>query len=56
MVTTGFIWGFLSDTIGRKKLLVYGFLVDALFVFLSGVSQSFQLVLIAKFLNGASYV
>lgn len=52
MVTSGFVWGFLSDTLGRKKLLVFGYLTDAFFVVLAGVSQSYGLLLFAKFMNG----
>lgn len=52
MVSSGFLWGFLSDTLGRKKIMVYGYLLDAFFVFLAGISQTYELLLFSKFMNG----
>lgn len=52
MISSAFVWGFLCDTLGRKKLLVIGFLLDAFFVIMSASSQSFTLLMIAKFLGG----
>ncbi|XP_015840824.1 synaptic vesicle glycoprotein 2B-like isoform X1 [Tribolium castaneum] len=52
MVSSGFVWGFLCDTLGRKKLMVVGYLLDACFVILSSFSQNFTLLLIFKFFGG----
>ncbi|XP_019755067.2 synaptic vesicle glycoprotein 2C [Dendroctonus ponderosae] len=52
MISTGFVWGYLCDTLGRKKLLVTGYLLDAIFVFLASSSQSFAMLMVAKFFGG----
>ncbi|XP_023311261.1 synaptic vesicle glycoprotein 2B-like [Anoplophora glabripennis] len=52
MISGGLIWGFLFDTLGRKKLLVCGYLLDGTFVFLSAFSQSITPLIICKFLGG----
>ncbi|CAH1126950.1 unnamed protein product [Ceutorhynchus assimilis] len=52
MISTGFVWGYLCDTLGRKKLLVTGYLLDGLFVLLSASSQSFTMLMISKFFGG----
>lgn len=52
MISSAFLWGFLSDTLGRKKLLVYGYLLDAFFNVLVAFSQSFLLIMIFKFIGG----
>lgn len=52
MIATGFIWGFLSDTLGRQKLLVIGFGLDAFFNILAGLAQNFTVLLVAKLLDG----
>ncbi|CAG9765151.1 unnamed protein product [Ceutorhynchus assimilis] len=52
MITSAMLWGFLFDVLGRKQLLILGFLVDAVFVFTSAFSQSLLLLLITKYLQG----
>lgn len=52
MISTGFIWGYLCDTLGRKKLLVVGYLLDGMFVLLSATSQNLTMLMIAKFFGG----
>ncbi|XP_018562441.1 synaptic vesicle glycoprotein 2B-like [Anoplophora glabripennis] len=52
MISSAVIWGFLCDTLGRRKLLLIGFLLDALFFLMAASSQSFTLLMIAKFLGG----
>ncbi|RZB39871.1 Sugar tr and/or MFS 1 domain containing protein [Asbolus verrucosus] len=52
MVTSGFVWGFLCDTLGRKKLMVIGYLIDAMFVIMSSFSQNYTLLIIFKFFGG----
>lgn len=52
MISSAFIWGFLCDTLGRKKLLVVGYFLDTIFVVISSLSQSFLLLMITKFLGG----
>ncbi|VEN47194.1 unnamed protein product [Callosobruchus maculatus] len=52
MISSAFIWGYLSDTLGRKKLLVIGYLLDALLVTISAFSQNFYVLITTKFLGG----
>ncbi|KAK9879264.1 hypothetical protein WA026_004113 [Henosepilachna vigintioctopunctata] len=52
MMSSGLIWGYLCDTLGRKKLLYIGFFIDALFVITSSLSQTFTVLMISKFFGG----
>ncbi|XP_030746653.1 synaptic vesicle glycoprotein 2B-like [Sitophilus oryzae] len=52
MISSAIIWGFLFDVLGRKKLLVIGFLVDSIFVFTSALTQNIALLLVTKYLQG----
>ncbi|XP_045461406.1 synaptic vesicle glycoprotein 2B-like isoform X2 [Harmonia axyridis] len=52
MISSAFIWGYLCDTLGRKKLLYIGFFLDSLFVVMSSFSQTLTLLMITKFLGG----
>lgn len=56
MISSAMIWGFLFDVLGRRKLLIFGFLVDAIFVFTSAFAQSLPLLLVSKYLQGLMYV
>lgn len=52
MILSAPIWGFLFDTLGRRKLLIGGYLLDALFVFMSAFTQSVIPLMICKFFGG----
>lgn len=52
MISSALGWGFLADTLGRKKILVIGYLVDAIFVIIAGLSQTYGMLLSAKFFTG----
>ncbi|KAF7285169.1 hypothetical protein GWI33_011708 [Rhynchophorus ferrugineus] len=52
MITSAVIWGFLFDVLGRKRLLVIGFLIDSIFVFTSSLTQNIALLLVTKYLQG----
>lgn len=52
MVLSGFIWGFLADVKGRKKVIVYGYLADGICNVLAGFSQNFETLVFFKFLSG----
>lgn len=56
MITSGLVWGFLADTLGRRKLLIVGYLLDALVVLCSAFSQTFEMLAIFKYLGGFVYV
>lgn len=52
MISSAVLWGFLSDILGRKKLLVYGYLLDGLANIWSAFSQSFASIMTFKFIGG----
>ena len=52
MVSSAFLWGFIGDVLGRKKILVYGLLIDGILNILSGLSQSFWQLAVFKFMSG----
>ncbi|XP_028129872.1 synaptic vesicle glycoprotein 2B isoform X2 [Diabrotica virgifera virgifera] len=52
MISTSFVWGFLLDTFGRRKFMIYGYFLDAIVVFLSSCSQSIEMLMLSKFLGG----
>jgi len=52
MIVTGFFWGFMSDTLGRQKLIVITYGLDALFNFIAGLAQNFPVLLAAKMADG----
>lgn len=52
MISSAFLWGFLSDMYGRKRLLVYGFFLDGAFNVLCAMSQNVVAIMIFKFMGG----
>ncbi|KAF7285170.1 hypothetical protein GWI33_011709 [Rhynchophorus ferrugineus] len=52
MISSGFFWGYLCDTLGRKKVLVAGYFLDGLFMLLAATSQNFPILMTAKFFGG----
>lgn len=52
MITSALLWGFVADVHGRRKLLIYGFLADAICNIMCGLSQNFGTLLFFKFLSG----
>ncbi|XP_029674988.1 synaptic vesicle glycoprotein 2B-like isoform X2 [Formica exsecta] len=52
MVLSGFIWGYLADVKGRKKIILYGYMADGICNILTGFSQNFETLVFFKFLNG----
>ncbi|XP_018304289.1 synaptic vesicle glycoprotein 2B [Mycetomoellerius zeteki] len=52
MLLSGFIWGYLADVKGRKKIMIYGYMADGICNVLSGFSQNFETLLFFKFLSG----
>ncbi|EZA47348.1 Synaptic vesicle glycoprotein 2B [Ooceraea biroi] len=52
MVLSGFIWGYLADVKGRKKVILYGYLADGICNVLAGFSQNFETLVFFKFLSG----
>lgn len=52
MIASGVLWGYLSDTLGRKKLMIVGTFFTSMFLILSGFSQSYEMLLSFKFMGG----
>ncbi|XP_075981129.1 synaptic vesicle glycoprotein 2B-like [Anticarsia gemmatalis] len=52
MLLSSVIAGFLTDALGRKKFLVYGYGGIFLFTVIAASSQSFEVLLAAKFFEG----
>lgn len=52
MIVSAIMWGFLSDVLGRRKILVYGYLATFVFDVLAGLSQNFWSLIFAKFWGG----
>ncbi|XP_051159609.1 synaptic vesicle glycoprotein 2C-like isoform X3 [Leptopilina boulardi] len=52
MISTAFVWGYLADTVGRKKIMFYGYLCTSIFSFASCFSQVSWLLIVFKFLSG----
>lgn len=52
MIVSAIIWGYLADTQGRRKILIIGYLADAVCVFCSSLSQNFIMLVLFKFCGG----
>ncbi|CAL1688229.1 unnamed protein product [Lasius platythorax] len=52
MVLSGFMWGYLADVKGRKKIILYGYMADGICNILAGFSQNFETLVFFKFLSG----
>lgn len=52
MIVSAIPWGFISDTKGRKPVLVCALLLDGLIVIATGISQTFEQLLVFKFFDG----
>lgn len=56
MILSAILWGFLADVLGRRNILMYGYLLTGFFNFLGGLSQNFWSLIIAKFCSGFMWV
>ncbi|XP_045496971.1 synaptic vesicle glycoprotein 2A-like isoform X2 [Colias croceus] len=52
MIASAMLWGFLSDTLGRRKILVWGFICSGIVEMLAAMSQNFTMLLITRFASG----
>ncbi|KAF5295131.1 hypothetical protein FQA39_LY13282 [Lamprigera yunnana] len=52
MISSGFLWGYLTDAIGRRKLIIYVYVIDAIFMIFCAFSQTYIMLVILKFLEG----
>ncbi|XP_073819753.1 synaptic vesicle glycoprotein 2B-like [Musca autumnalis] len=52
MISSAIVWGYMADTQGRKNILAFGLLADAVCVVCSSLSQNFGMLVTFKFLGG----
>ncbi|XP_017856940.1 PREDICTED: synaptic vesicle glycoprotein 2B [Drosophila arizonae] len=52
MILSAIPWGFVSDTLGRRPVLIYGGFIDGIFVLCSALSQNSIQLMIFKFFDG----
>ncbi|KAG8321740.1 hypothetical protein J6590_041192 [Homalodisca vitripennis] len=52
MISSAFLWGFVSDKFGRQKILMFGYLGDVVFAVAASLSQNFWSLLIFRFFSG----
>ncbi|KAJ8919146.1 hypothetical protein NQ315_012132 [Exocentrus adspersus] len=52
MISSGFIWGYICDVTGRKRVMIFGYLLDGFFMLMASSSQNFTMLLVAKFFGG----
>nr|XP_026498424.1 synaptic vesicle glycoprotein 2A-like [Vanessa tameamea] len=52
MISSAMLWGFLSDTLGRRQLMIWGFFSSGLVEVAASLSQNFTMLLITRFFSG----
>lgn len=52
VILSSHLWGFLSDTKGRRKTLIVSLLIASFITIISSFVNSFKLLLFLRFLNG----
>ncbi|XP_060663971.1 uncharacterized protein LOC132796726 [Drosophila nasuta] len=52
MISSAVFWGYLADTKGRRKLLIYGYLADTICVLGGALSQNVVQLMVFKYLGG----
>ncbi|XP_047000063.1 synaptic vesicle glycoprotein 2B-like [Schistocerca americana] len=52
MLLSSFLWGFLSDMLGRRKLIVVAYAVDGVLNLIGSFTQSFAFLVVIKFMTG----
>ncbi|CAH0562650.1 unnamed protein product [Brassicogethes aeneus] len=54
MMAGAYTWGSVADTLGRKKVLIASSFMNAICIVASSFSQSYELFMLFRFLNGAA--
>ncbi|XP_068623516.1 synaptic vesicle glycoprotein 2A-like [Battus philenor] len=52
MISSAMVWGFLSDTLGRRQILAWGFFSSGVVEIAAAMSQNFTMLLITRFASG----
>ncbi|CAG9787501.1 unnamed protein product [Diatraea saccharalis] len=52
MISSAMVWGFLSDTLGRRRIMAIGFLFSGLLEMAAALSQNFIMLLLTRFASG----
>ncbi|XP_047000374.1 synaptic vesicle glycoprotein 2C-like [Schistocerca americana] len=52
MITSAFAWGFMSDILGRRKLLIIAYTLDGILSFIGSFTQSLLFLVLMKFIGG----
>ncbi|XP_023013525.2 synaptic vesicle glycoprotein 2B [Leptinotarsa decemlineata] len=52
MISSGFVSGYLCDFFGRRKMIIIGHTLQAFFTILASLSQTFPMLMAAKFFSG----
>lgn len=55
-IASAFIWGLLADQIGRRKILIFTLLADAVVTLVSSFSQTFPVFAFFRFISGFLWV
>lgn len=56
MMAGAYVWGSIADSLGRKKVLIAISFMNALCIVASSFSQTYELFMFFRFLNGAALV
>lgn len=56
MTLSGFIWGILADSAGRKNILIIIFGSDTIITIMTAMAQNLNLLIACKFLSGIMLV
>lgn len=54
MMVGAYVWGSVADSLGRKKVLIVISIMNALCIVASSFSQSYEVFMVFRFLNGAA--
>lgn len=52
IILSSHLWGFLADTRGRKKIMIFTLLMSFVFSFLSSFSKTFETLAVMRFFVG----
>ncbi|XP_053605411.1 synaptic vesicle glycoprotein 2A-like [Plodia interpunctella] len=52
MISSAMIWGFLSDTLGRRRIMVWGNFFSGVLELCGSLSQNFPMLLLTRFASG----